>query len=370
MKQANPTQDTGASSITDRIAATLIQEQEGESSSSVAAGDTTEAVPVEEVQEIDSGDVETQETDPEAAEVDDATEDVEEDQIGAQLSTEDFAQLLQLDSDKIDVDDDGNVVVRTKIDGVEKATTFKEIVSDYQKVQHADNQLRQVAEQRKALQEAERKSAEERAQKLANLDAMIDFHKNQVLGKYQQYTPERLEGLRQHDPAEYSAVIADYQRDVNSINQAMAQAQAQKDIVSQEQEQEYRQQMAAEMEKLVSFVPEWSDAEVAKKEKQDVLAWASSELNKWGEDAQQLANIDKGFIVDMMRKAMLYDRLQGSKPEVQNKVRKAPKIVKSGAKPNQKTSEQKKIQVLKKNIKKKAGRGGSVAEFLIATGRV
>ena len=81
----------------------------------------------------------------------------------------------------------------------------------------------------------------------------------------------------------------------------------------------------AQQEKLLEALPEWKDPEVAQEARNcDVCpacAWFSE---------QEVSNIADARGVLAIRKAYLYDELMAKKPVAQKKVKKAPKVTKSG----------------------------------------
>jgi hypothetical protein len=77
----------------------------------------------------------------------------------------------------------------------------------------------------------------------------------------------------------------------------------------------------------MSKVPEWKDAEVAKKEKQEIAAF----LLDQGFTKEDLAAASDHRMILMARKAMLFDKGQDKTAIAQKKVLTIPKVLKAGA---------------------------------------
>jgi hypothetical protein len=151
------------------------------------------------------------------------------------------------------------------------------------------------------------------------------------------------------------------QAQLRGVYHNIQQENAQAESKSQAATQEALQREAA---RLPELIPEWKDASVAQKERADIRDWAI----KAGYEASEIDSINKASVVAALRKAMLFDKLQSSKPEIENKVRLAPKLVKPGqAVQNSKEGE---ARNLKTAIRKTGGKFGTVEDYLIATGKV
>ena len=86
--------------------------------------------------------------------------------------------------------------------------------------------------------------------------------------------------------------------------------------------------LAQEQQKLVKAIPEWKDEKVAEMDKRNIVTYAK----RYGFNDQELNNATDHRAILMLRKAMMFDDLQAKKPLVKKKVKKAPKMTKSGKK--------------------------------------
>jgi hypothetical protein len=351
MSVENPTGgDTGAS-ITDRLESFL------------SAGDSPEPKQKEQ-QAQGSSDVDQGDADPDAnadASVDKPEGDGQGDDDGPQLSTTDLARVFGIDESTLDVDSDGNAVIKTKIDGKEGAAKLTDILKSYQLQGHVDNQAREVASQKAALQQQAAQADQATRARLDQLENTIKLAENELLREFQDVDWNT---LRMTDPGEYSARLTDFQARKQSLDSAGQRSQHERQQMEAQQNQNMQEFMRKEREALPTLIPEWKDEAVATKERADIVAWALRN----GFEQQEVNAIAKSTAVATMRKAMLYDQLQGSKAAIENKVRAAPKLVKAGQ-AQQLSREQTNVRNLKQNLRSSGGGTDAVAAFLLATGK-
>ncbi len=341
MDEQNPTAgDSGASTL-DRIQAYL-SGPEPESQTTEPAPEPQEAAPTEPEATVEPADDGQQSDEP-------------------QLSTSDLAKYLGLDENALDLDEDGSLKIKTKVDGKEGTAKLQDLIKSYQLQEHVDRKSREAAERERAIQ-ARAAEVEQVAQaRLQQVQQLASVASNELMREYQSIN---WEALRQADPGQYAALKADFQDRTAKLQNVFATVQ-QQGAQREAQISHVKQQMLAqETEKLPELIPEWKDREVAAKESRELMDWGL----KIGYTADAIKRLNESTALDVatFRKAMLYDKLQGQKSEVENKVRTAPKLVKPGQ-PATDTKAQK-LQNLKTSIQKSGGKRG-IAEYLIATGR-
>jgi hypothetical protein len=337
----NPTAGDGGASITDRIERMLVADStpEQQTESQATAGDEAATQQVE----PENGDRQ-QEPEPQST-----------------VTTADVAKYLGVDESMLDVDEDGTIKVRTKIDGKDGAAKFADLLKDYQIRGHAENKAREVAEREKAIQARAQEVEQQHAQRLQQVEHLTKIAAGQLMREYQSID---WNALRTQDPGQYAALRADFQ-ERNTQLQAAFQSVGYQNQQQQAQAEAQKRQVLAEQEsKLPELIPEWKDAEVASKERAKLVTWAL----KSGFEAAEVGNLMHAHHVAVMRKAMLYDELQKSKPAIEAQVRAAPKLVKPGQ-AQVVDSKTQAVRNLKTQIKASGGKKG-IAEFLIATGKV
>lgn len=220
--------------------------------------------------------------------------------------------------------------------GEEKELTLSELKSLAQQGADYTKKTQQVAEQRKAL-EAEAKAIDE-ARYLRDAYAERLQAMEQLLSAPEQ--SENLEYLKESDPIGYAVKVAELSQQKEQLQAVQAERYRIAEQQQAEQQQALRGYLAEQSAKLAQALPEYSDPV-----KGEALR---SELRSFAKDIgftdQELSMVRDSRQVLALHKAMLYDKLQKAKPDVNKRVSEAPKTIKSGngVKPN--TSEQVKRQ--------------------------
>ena len=212
-----------------------------------------------------------------------------------------------------------------KAAGEEKQVTLDELMQGYQLGADYTKKTQEVAEQRKAV-EAEAKAVEE-AKQVRDTYAQRLQAIEQFLSQGED-SPEQLAHMKENDPIGYAVKVAE----LTEKKEQLAQVRAEQQRLAQQQQAEHQQNMAKyvqqEATKLSQVLPEFSDP--AKGEN------LRSEIRNYGKSVgftdNELANVYDSRHVLILHKAMQYDKLQKSKPNVTKKVAQAPKMVKSGTK--------------------------------------
>ena len=284
---------------------------------------------------------------------------------GPQITTTDLAAMLGVEDSIFDTDEAGGVIIKTKIDGKEGSAKLKDVIASYQLKGHVDNQSREVAEQKKTLQVLAAQAQESVASKLKEVEYIANIASQELLSEFNGVNWQELRAI---DPAEYAAKLADFQQKQAKIAGISQHLQAEKQRLAAEAAEQEKIIMAEEAQKLRSHIPAWQDKEVAEKEWSELDGYVQKELAACGERPDTLASVKNAFHIHILRKAMLYDKMQDNKAGVEKMVRTAPKLVKPGQAAA--TGKSKEISDLKSNIKKTGGAETAVAEYLIRAGIV
>ena len=238
---------------------------------------------------------------------------------------------------------------RVKAAGEEREVTLDELIKSYQLGTDYTKKSQAVAEERKAV-EAERQAVQEAkamrdqyAQRLEIIESMLN----------QPQEAENLEYLKETDPIGYAVKVAE----MSQKEKQLAQVRAERERIMQQQEydrqNQMRQTIAVESEKLVAAIPEYADPEKGEVVRKDIRSFGK----QMGFSDEELANVFDSRAVLTLYKAMQYDKLQSSKPAVNKKVSEAPKAIKPGvSKPRDSNSEE-----LRK-LKARAKSSGRVAD--------
>lgn len=291
------------------------------------------------------------------------------------LSLTDLARYLGVDESALDVDEAGQLNLKTKVDGQEGKAKLTDLLTSYQLRGHLDNQTRAVAEQQKAMQaqaaEMER-AVQARVQHVQDLANAAQMELNREFQNVDWQT------LRVTDPAEYAALIQDYQArqaNISGVLQTAQQHRQQYDMQQAEAQKAMMNDLRTRSEQvIVEAIPEWSNPDVRKTEVTELAQTIRSEVERFfGSEADRImTEIDSGYYgplpIIWARKAALYDRMQASKSVVEKKVHSAPKLVKPGQ-TQPANSQENTLRSIKAQVQKSGGKQG-IAEYLLASGKV
>jgi hypothetical protein len=296
-----------------------------------------------------------------------------------QITTAQLASFLGVDESEIDVDEDGTPVFKTKVDGKESAAKFADIRKSYQLERHAENRVREAAAKEAAaaarVQEAEQAAAQhwQRTQaQLGEINSINQVLQQELAGEFQAVP---WDALWQENPAQARALERKFeqrQQRINAVSQTIQQRNAQAMQQAQWQQQANAQQSKErEQARVREVIPEWKDPAVAQKEATSIGEWAIQA----GYDPNYLKAISDGLIpgaaviVQGMRQAWQHATLKQSKPDVENKVRSAPKLVKPGQ-PTQTDGNTAALKSLKQQVRSTGGTSNKAVEaYLLATGK-
>ena len=263
---------------------------------------------------------------------DDGASDSQPESQSEEYQASDEAQEYEEESEEIE---QPKPRFKVKAAGEEIEVDQDELIKGYQQGVDYTKKSQALAEQRKAL-DAERQHLDhvkqERqayAQKLQALDSFLS----------QQNQGVNLDVLKETDPIGYAVAVAEQsQREkqlavVRNEQQRLAQQQ------QAEQQASLQNHLRQESEKLVSLIPELSSPQGDAVRKQ-IRDYAKSV----GWTDQELSSVYDSRAVVSLYKAMKYEQLQKSKPELTKKLQSAPKMMRSGTSaPPTKNSQDKQV---------------------------
>lgn len=235
--------------------------------------------------------------------------------------------------------------VDVKVDGESSKAKLSDIVKSYQLTSAAEKRLNDAKEKAKTQYQALADKQQELDATVSIAAAVLERQKERIIEEEKTID---WSSLRTQDPAEWSAKQQEFanrkaavDRETLSLHQALQQKQ-QQDL--QEAEQTRAAQLQAEAQSLLEKLPEWSDQEVAEREKGEV----SDYLVSLSFTPEEVARASDHRLVIMARKAMLYDKMQSKAEPAKKKLVTIPKTLKPGVSkpvdPNQaKLTEAKKI---------------------------
>jgi hypothetical protein len=139
--------------------------------------------------------------------------------------------------------------------------------------------------------------------------------------------------LREKDPAEYAARIADQKgrrERLDSLKrEGLEKYQATLANIQQAEQQRRVEELPKEMDAFLERVPDWSDDTKATKEREEVVKYLQSD--GFSEQDIEVAAYN-GRILAMAVKAKRYDEMKAKMPAAKKKVLKIPKVMKPGPK--------------------------------------
>ena len=240
----------------------------------------------------------------------------EETEVENEVAVNDQATDEDMDEESEQYDEETDeeeiAVYLAKVDGEEVEVSADDLIKSYQLEATAQKRLREAAEERKKIQtdvqqvEAERKYYAENLALLQNALSQTE-QGNRTEADWAE--------LYQRDPIAYMKAKEDV-RDKQSKVQAL----------QQEQLALQQRQVETEQVKLLERIPAWKDPELANKERANIVTYAK----RFGFTEQEVAATNDSRVVDLLRRAYLYDALQDRKPSATKKVKNAPKMLKSG----------------------------------------
>jgi hypothetical protein len=283
------------------------------------------------------------EQEPTAEAVEAEATEVEEVEVEA---VEDQAETEADEIEEYETEEEAEVEYYTvKVDGEEMDVSADDLVKSFQLERTAQKRLSEAAEQRKSL-EADRTVLEQEREKYAQGLAQLQAQLSQA---GQEPTQEYWDKLYEEDPLEF-VKQRENQRDREKAMQ----------VLQQEQMQLIQQRVSEEKSKLVERIPEWRDDEVATREKAGLINFAQ----RVGFTSDELSQVVDSRLVDVLRRAYLYDQLQQEKPVARKKVAKAPKMVRGGKpKTSQDVASEKKRKAFDRL--KKTGSKDAAVDFLL-----
>tara|TARA_R110002020_G_scaffold154942_3_gene335653 strand:+ start:1869 stop:2858 length:990 start_codon:yes stop_codon:yes gene_type:complete len=197
------------------------------------------------------------------------------------------------------------------VDGEQVEVTADDLLKSYQLEATAQKRLHEAAEEKKRILAEAQQVEAERKHYAENLNLVMQ----QMQQNQSTMTNEQWQQLYDEDPVAYVKAKEDIR-----AQQDRFQALQQEQMVLAER------QLQTEQAKLLERIPQWKDAEVATKERNNIVTYAK----RFGFTEQEIAATADSRVVDLLRRAYLYDALQQRKPTATKKVKKAPKMLQAG----------------------------------------
>ena len=261
----------------------------------------------------------------EAQESDDEVEDPETDDSN-ELETEDddglaaLAAELGLDGDKLTLSEDGEVLVKLKVNGKDETVDLKEAIAGTQFHKANDEKARVLAEERKTFESERTQVAQAYQNQLQQIRGLGEMLQQKLMQDFQGIDWDR---LRVTDPGEWTAKQREFELRNQELQQAGQMLGQQMRVEQEQQSQQEAQQRAAilssEREQMIEHNPSWRDEERMKGDLTKIVEYAKSS----GFDDEELQDVIYSRHVEVLKKAMLYDQ---GKTVADKKVKQAPRV--------------------------------------------
>ena len=260
-----------------------------------------------------------------AQESDDEIEDPETDDSNEQETDDDdglaaLAAELGLDADKLTLSEDGEVLVRLKVNGKDETVDLKEAIAGTQFHKANDEKARVLAEERKIFESEKAQVAQSYQQQLQQIRGLGEMLQNKLMQDFQGIDWDR---LRVTDPAEWTAKQREFEIRNQELQQAGQMLGQQMREEQERQSQQEAQQRAAilqsEREQMIEHNPSWRDEERMKGDLTKIVEYAKST----GFSDDELQNVIFSRHVEVLKKAMLYDQ---GKTVADKKVKQPPRV--------------------------------------------
>jgi len=172
-----------------------------------------------------------------------------------------WASVLNVDESKLVLDDDGNFkAVKIKVDGKESDVDLNTLIAGYQTSKSTTQKAQALAEERRKFEASSSKALELFQAKLQEAEEFTKYLHKKFMADYEGIN---LQELRQRNPAEYAATVADIQTRQNDLNNMMRSIYANKQAAEQhqqQQQQEARQSfLQQQANRTLEMFPEWRD---------------------------------------------------------------------------------------------------------------
>lgn len=201
---------------------------------------------------------------------------------------------------------------KVKVDGQELEISEDEALKGYSRTADYTRKTQKLSEERTAFQNEAAAVREERkryAESLTELDNAL-----------KSITPVEPDWdyLRQNDPLSFAETWATWDQHKQRLAAVTAEKDAALEATLKDQQKALATHLEGERGKLMEAIPAWKDDAIATKEKTAIAEYAKEA----GYTDADLAQITDHRVMLILRKAMLYDKVQKARPAFQQQIDK------------------------------------------------
>lgn len=273
-----------------------------------------------------------------------ATEEVEEVEITEEMAeaeskvieTEDTSEIDTFLSDlndhfREDTSHFDAIKIPTKVNGVEGEATLSELLATHQIGEASAERLESLKAEESAFKADRQQQMDAYSEQLNQAAALVQGLEKQFTDQFSQVDWNE---LRQTDPAEFAAK----QQEKVQVEQQLGAYKTQiHESYNNQLNTQYQEILQRESGKILDRIPEWSDAELASKEKSGIREYLltqefdPSEIDGAVENGRiKSMGLVDSRLVKLARKAMLFDQGKKDVDLTTKKVKKLPKVAKPG----------------------------------------
>ncbi len=271
--------DLNPNNTADAIAQLLMGGEEVEAPAETLETLTDDPDDRPEAEALDGEPDDSQDDDQEAASDDESEEE------------ESLAQLLGLSDDLLDVDEDGNISIRTKINGKEGKAKLEELVKGYQFNQANNEKAQTLAAERKAFEEAQAQANARVEQTIQQAEGLAHMWVQELMGEYQNVNWDE---LRRLDPGEFAAKQAEFQQRQQKLQQAGQYMAQYKEQLMAEDKAKTNEARAKRLEEQRNIMlennPSWRDDAVFDKEMGALRSFVQSQYGFTEDDTKAVSD--------------------------------------------------------------------------------
>jgi hypothetical protein len=267
-----------------------------------------------------------------------------------EIDLDGVAEILGVNQDALSVDEDGKLMIKTKIDGKQSRVGLDELIKSYQTDGYVTQKSQALAEDKRAFEVLKEQGERIVQQRVAEASAVSQLLEAQLTAEF---NAVNWEALRVQAPAEWVAKrqeLSDRAGQINQLKQrAMGFVGEQMTQQQAKMDEEREARLRHEAESLQSKLPEWMDYEVAAKEQEKLGKFISE---AYGFNPSDLDSVEDHRLLLMALDAKKYRDSQKDVDVAVKRVKLAARMVKPHAKADasveRKTKEQTKLTQLRK----------------------
>jgi hypothetical protein len=259
------------------------------------------------------------EAQPEAEESESESEEVESAEL--QGEAEETSEEVEGENEEAEEEAPRGEKFIVKVDGKEIEVPKDELIRGYQREADYTRKTQKLAEERKFVESEFQQVRGEREQYAQIL--------GQLQQKLQEFEPAEPDWnrLEYEDPTEYARQWTSHQRRIQQKNAVMAEQMRLQQMQQAESQKQIQNVLQQEVKILKEKIPEWSSPEKAKAEGKALLEYGLG----LGFSEQELNGISDSRALLALHKAWKYDQMISKRPELQAKIKKAPRMASPGS---------------------------------------